>query len=240
VASTLPSVRDATASIAQGHPRTLAQARPSPAGAGLTLLRLSEKFGRERLSGVEDLDANQRPPAVEIEHKLGRVWLIHRDLPNRLAGFGTVEEIDIRHIRFGVKGHAHVSDIGSLRHVLQGVFRNTGAHERARIGDTEPMFLEALQAWTAERRTGLVASGVEVVLGDVGATPKPSQWLTLRRPGLEAEMGLWMSGECETAIGRVPPDPSDPPELNHYDLASVSELVEILDKLAASVVPPDR
>jgi hypothetical protein len=99
------------------------------------------------------------------------------------------------------------------------------------------MFLEALQAWTAERRTDLEAGGVEVILSAVGDTPKPSQWLTLRSPGLEAEMGLWASGECETAIGPVPADPSDPPKLTHYDLASASELVDILNGLAAAVAP---
>jgi hypothetical protein len=98
------------------------------------------------------------------------------------------------------------------------------------------MFLEALQAWTTEHREHLEASGVEVVLADATATPKPARWLTLRRPGLEAELGLWASGECETIVGRLDGEASGQPEQTHHDLTSASELLRVLDSLAARVV----
>jgi hypothetical protein len=99
------------------------------------------------------------------------------------------------------------------------------------------VFLDALQAWTAEHRSRLEADGVEVVLSEAGETPKPSQWLTLRTRGREAEVGVWASGECETTLGPVPPDPSEPPELTHHDLTSAAELIGILNNLADAIAP---
>jgi hypothetical protein len=86
----------------------------------------------------------------------------------------------------------------------------TGSAGGRRSCNTDAVCLEALQAWTAERKAGLNASGIEVALTEPSTTPKPAQWLTLRTPTAEAEIGLWISGECETAIGRLPADPSDP------------------------------
>jgi hypothetical protein len=78
------------------------------------------------------------------------------------------------------------------------------------------MFLGALERWTAEHRSELEARGVEVRLSERNATDKPAQRLTLSTQDREAELIVWVSGECETAIGR--PDSSVTPEQIHYAL----------------------
>jgi hypothetical protein len=96
------------------------------------------------------------------------------------------------------------------------------------------VFLEALQTWTSEHRAELEDAGVEVRLAEPSKTRKPSQWLTLRGRRREAEIGLWVSGECETGIGT--PDGSAVFELVHHELTSASEVRRVLQDLAAQVM----
>ena len=96
------------------------------------------------------------------------------------------------------------------------------------------MFLEALQTWASEHRAKLEAAGVEVRLAEPSQTQKASQWLTQRGQTREAEIGVWVSGECEAAIGV--PDGSAAPDQMHHELTSGSELRRVLDDLAARVM----
>jgi phage-related protein len=93
------------------------------------------------------------------------------------------------------------------------------------------VFLETLQRWTQERRSDFEARGVEVILSTPSETDKPGQCVVLRRAATEAEVCVWISGECEAAIGSA-----DEVEQVHHDLQSESELVDVLNTLAARLL----
>lgn len=96
------------------------------------------------------------------------------------------------------------------------------------------MFLQALSAWVDANREDLDSRGVEVTLSKRWDTEKSAQWLRMAFGVMEAEIGVWESGECETAIGFA--DGSREPVQAHHDLLASTELASVLDDLAAKLV----
>lgn len=94
------------------------------------------------------------------------------------------------------------------------------------------MFLDTLQRWVADNRATLKADGVTVELHKPSDTPNPAQALTMTRAERDADVVVWVSGECEAAIGNVGGITIDA-EQTHHDFDSPDQLVGVLDALAA-------
>ena len=96
------------------------------------------------------------------------------------------------------------------------------------------MFLDTLQRWVADNRAALEADGVTIKLSEPSDTPNPAQSLTMTKAEREADVVVWVSGECEVAIGHVDGVTLDA-EQTHHDFSSPDQLVAVLGELAAKV-----
>jgi hypothetical protein len=94
------------------------------------------------------------------------------------------------------------------------------------------MYLETLSGWVRRSRPDLEAAGFAIQLSERMARTKPSQGLSVSARGREAEIRVWVSGECDVMIGDVT---TGAVEVTHHDLQSDDELLTVLDAFGSSL-----
>jgi len=90
------------------------------------------------------------------------------------------------------------------------------------------MDLDALVGWSERNRERLNAAEIAVTLSETSPRDKPSRTLSLSSPRLEADVMVWITGECDVVIGHVASGDTD---VVHHEFASDDELFAALEAI---------